>query len=93
MKKLYIFTLPYCSFCKNLTTELQRKSISFTPIAVPDNRELFDNIKKQLGVSKLNAPVLFFRENNDGEGYIYEPAKDFQTVDDAITIIRNNIED
>lgn len=92
MKKLYIFTLPNCGFCRNLTMELKRNSISFIPIAVPDNRELYENMKKQLGVSKLNSPVLFFQENSDGEGYIYEPAKDFQTIEEAIIIIKNNIE-
>lgn len=91
MKKAFIFTSQGCLFCAMVKSGLKNESIPFTEIDIAENKDLWDNVKKQIGGAEFYTPTIFIQEESNGEGYVYVPKKDFQSSNDAIAIIKNNI--
>lgn len=91
MKKAFIFTAKGCLFCAMMKSGLERQSIPFTEIDIAENSELWSNVIKQIGGTEFYTPTIFIQEGPSGEGYIYTPNRDFQSSDDAIELIKNNI--
>ena len=75
--------------CAELKRRLTEDSISFHDIEITRNRELWDQILAQIGHDAL--PTVFIQTDEDGNGLVYTPGRDFQDLDEIIEIIKNNI--
>lgn len=91
MKNVFIFTSYGCLFCAMVKSGLKNESIPFTEIDIKENEELWGNVMKQLGGTEFYTPTIFIQEENNEDGYVYVPKRDFQTSNDAIALIKNNI--
>ena len=56
MKKIIVYTLPYCGHCKALKAFLSRKNIEFKDINVDENNEAAEEIIGRTGQSEF--PVI-----------------------------------
>ena len=84
MKKLYVFTLKTCQRCLTLKNRLNEEGISYQEIDTIENNILWSQVVEQTKVTVV--PTLFVADQNDEdtEGYVYVPGKDFDTDDDLI---------
>ena len=56
MKKIIVYTLPYCGHCKALKAFLSRKNIEFEDINVDENNEAAEEIIARTGQNEF--PVI-----------------------------------
>ena len=89
MKHLAIFTLNGCRLCAELKNRLNELSISFHDIEITKNRELWNEMLAQIGHDAL--PTVFIQTDDEGNGLVYTPGRDFQDLDEIIEIIKKNI--
>jgi len=89
MNQLAIFTLNGCSHCTELKNKLREQSIFFHDIEITKNRELWEKIVEQTGEDIL--PTVFIQTDDEGNGLVYTPGRDFQDIGEIIQIIKNNI--
>lgn len=89
MNRIAVFTLNSCRLCAELKNRLNELSISFHDIEITRNRELWDTILSQTGHDSL--PTVFIQTDDEGNGLVYTPGRDFQDLDEIIEIIKKNI--
>lgn len=89
MKQLAIFTLNGCAMCFELKRRLTEESIHFHDIEITKNRAIWEQILSQTGEDSL--PTVFIQTDNEGNGLVYTPGRDFQDIDEIIEIIKKNI--
>lgn len=89
MNQLAIFTLNGCAHCTELKNKLREQSIFFHDIEIGKNRDLWKKIVSQTGYDIL--PTVFIQTDEEGNGLVYTPGRDFQDIDEIIEIIKNNI--
>jgi glutaredoxin len=89
MKAIYVFTLNSCGHCQGLKKDLAKASIEFSDIEITKNKDIWEEIIRQTGLDIL--PTVFIQEGNGGGGTVYTPGRDFQTNEEIIKIIKNNI--
>lgn len=72
MKKILIYTTPYCPFCLRAKNLLNKKKINFTEIDLTKNPEKFEEmIKKSNGARTV--PQIFADDTHIGDcDYIHE---------------------
>ena len=72
MKKVKIYTTPYCPFCKRAKQLLKGKNIDFKEIDLSEEPEKFDEmIKKSNGARTV--PQIFVNDTHIGDcDYIHE---------------------
>jgi len=87
MKEIMIFTLNGCVHCAELKRKLNELSIPFHDIEITKNRKIWDSVKAQTGYDTL--PTIFIQTDNQGNGVVYTPGRDFQNDDEIIEIIKN----
>ena len=89
MKHLAVFTLNTCPLCLLLKKKLRDNSIDFHDIEITKNRELWDDVLSQTGHDAL--PTVYIQTDEQGNGVVYTPGRDFQDLDEIMEIIKNNI--
>jgi glutaredoxin len=89
VKSIYVFTLNNCPYCQELKDKLNESSISFHDVEISKNKELWQSIVVQTGYDLL--PSVFIRNENDIDGLIYTPGRDFQDLNEIIEIIKSII--
>jgi glutaredoxin len=89
MKTIVVFTLNGCIRCSELKAKLKEQNIAFHDIEITKNSKLWNGVVAQTGHDVL--PTVFIPEDGEGNGLVYNPGRDFQTVDEIIEIIKNNI--
>jgi glutaredoxin len=89
MKTIAIFTLNGCVHCAELKEKLNELTIPFHDIEISKNRPIWEKIIAQTGYDLL--PTIFISTDNEGNGLVYTPGRDFQSINDVIEIIKNNI--
>lgn len=89
MPVVYVFTLNGCVHCADLKKQLSEESIPFHDIEITKNREIWNSVISQTGHDIL--PTVFIQKGDDGSGTIYTPGRDFQSNEEIIKIIKNNI--
>ena len=72
MKKILIYTTPYCPFCLRAKDLLNKKKINFTEVDLIKNPEKFDEmIKKSKGARTV--PQIFVDDTHIGDcDYIHD---------------------
>lgn len=89
MKQIAVFTLNNCPLCFSLKNKLKESSIPFHDIEITKNRGLWDEVLSQTGLDAL--PTVYIQSDEEGNGVVYTPGRDFQDVDEIIEIIKENI--
>ena len=86
MIKVIVFTMDGCSHCLSLKTELLKESIPFREIEITKNRKLWEQVVDQ--VDQDYVPTVFIQEDDEGNGSIFLPERDFQDNNEIINIIK-----
>jgi glutaredoxin len=86
--EIYIFTLNSCLHCAELKRKLAESNIEFHDVEITKNRNLWESVKAQTGYDIL--PTIFIQTDEQGNGTVYTPGRDFQNDEEIIQIIRNN---
>lgn len=86
MKKVMVFTLEGCAFCKALKSELTRLGVDFAEVEVKHNPEIWAQVTSQVGQANLPSVYLL---TNGNEGNIYIPQKHFNSQEEIVDIIQN----
>jgi glutaredoxin len=84
-----IFTLNGCAHCAELKEKLKELAIPFHDIEITKNRPIWETVITQTGYDLI--PTIFISTDNEGNGLVYTPGRDFQSIDDIIEIIKSNI--
>lgn len=88
MKVIYIFTINGCIHCSELKRKLKELSIQFHDVEITKNQKMWEAVKTQTGYDIL--PTVFIQTDNEGNGLVYTPGRDFKDVDEIIEIIKKN---
>jgi len=86
---IIIFTLNGCSHCDELKESLSELSIPFHDIEISLNKNIWDKVVSQTGYNVL--PTVFIPSDNEGNGNIYVPGRDYQDKNDIIEKIKSHI--
>ena len=89
MKQLAIFTLNGCVFCRDLKLKLTTEGIHFHDVEITKNPEIWKQILSQTEDDAL--PTVFIQTDNEGNGLVYTPGRDFYDLDEIVEIIKKNI--
>ena len=72
MKKITIYTTPYCPFCIRAKQLLKNKNIKFQEIDLSEEPDQFDEMSKKSNGART-APQIFVDDTNIGDcDYIHE---------------------
>jgi len=88
--KIYLFTLNGCEHCTELKQKLDNLSIIYHDVEITRNRKIWNLI-----VDKTNndvVPSVFIQRDNDDNGLIYIPGRDFLEIDEIVEIIKKSLE-
>lgn len=88
-KKLIIFTLNGCGFCKNIKQKLNDELISFTEYEINQYPDLWEQVVNQTNSEYL--PTIFIKEENSTTGEVFCPIKDFDNEEDILNIVKKNL--
>lgn len=86
MKTILVFTLNGCTHCNELKEKLNELNIIFHDIEITKNRNLWESIIYQTGYDVL--PTIFIQTDNEGNGLVYTPGRDFQDINEIVEIIK-----
>lgn len=89
MNEVAVFTLNGCRMCSALKQRLKNENIRFHDIEITLNRDLWKQILEQTKEDAL--PTVFIQTDNEGNGLVYSPGRDFQDIEEIVEIIQNNI--
>ena len=89
MKPLAIFTLNGCALCQELKRRLKEEDLHFHDIEITKNPDIWETIKGQTGEDIL--PTVFIQTDSQGNGLVYTPGRDFDSIDEITEIIKKNI--
>jgi len=89
MNPLAIFTLNGCALCQELKRRLKEETIHFHDVEITKNPDIWETIKGQTGEDIL--PTVFIQTDAQGNGLVYTPGRDFDSIDEIIEIIKKNI--
>ena len=89
MNSIIVFTLNGCGHCKLLKKRLGNLSIPYVEIEVSENETIWKQVVEQTGHDVL--PTVFIKKNNDDDGFVYVPGRDYQNEDEIIEIIKTYI--
>jgi glutaredoxin-related protein len=83
---IIIFSLNGCGHCANLKKRLTGLEIPFQDIEINSNREIWNQVVSQTGHNTL--PTVFIKKENDENGPVYVPGRDFNGEDEIVEIIK-----
>ncbi len=84
-KKLILFTLVDCHYCENLKNRLIELSIPYNEIEINENPEIWNEVLRE--IEHELVPTVFIADTNVEEGYIYIPTIDYQSEEEIVQII------
>lgn len=89
MNPVAIFTLNGCALCQELKRRLKEDKVHFHDIEITKNPDIWETIKEQTGEDIL--PTVFIQTDSQGNGLVYTPGRDFDSINEIIEIIKKNI--
>jgi len=75
--------------CLALKDRLTKEEIHFHDIEVSLNPDLWKQILTQVDDDAL--PTVFIQTDNEGNGLVYSPGRDFHDIDEIVDIIQDSI--
>lgn len=88
-KTITLLTSDDCFHCHDLKENLKKLNISFDEIEVNNNFDFWDRFIEENGCDIV--PVVLIREKKGVKQKIFLPEKDYNSNEEAITIIKKNI--
>lgn len=89
MKRLVVFTMNGCPHCEELKEELKQENLDYTEYEIFEHPFIWDQIVKETGNEYL--PTIFIQTDDEGNGLVFVPEKDFNTKEELMNIIKTNI--
>lgn len=89
MNTIVIFTLNGCGHCQSLKKRLNEISIPYTEIEIVANEAIWTQVVRQTGHDVI--PTVFIKKENDENGPVYVPGRDYQTEDEIVEIIKTYV--
>lgn len=89
MNTIVIFTLNGCSHCQSLKKRLRDLSIPYTEIEIGANEDIWTQVVRQTGEDVI--PTVFIKKENDEDGPVYVPGRDYQDEDEIVEIIKTYV--
>ena len=86
MKKLYVFTIDNCNFCKNLKDLLLNENIDYFELNIKDNQNIWNEVKTQTGYDLL--PTIYITQEGKNEGLIFVPMRDYKDNNQCLELIK-----
>jgi glutaredoxin len=87
--KILIFSLNGCGYCQQLKSKLNDNSIPYQDIEITKNKPIWDQVVSQTGQNFL--PTIFIQKDNEGNGSVFTPEKDFKSIEDAVELIKEQL--
>ena len=87
--KIIIFTMDGCIHCKSLKKRLRVDSIPYVEVDIDNNQDLWNDVVNQTGHNVV--PSIYIQKDENENGPIYIPGKDFEDEDEIVKIIRTYI--
>jgi glutaredoxin len=88
-KTITLLTSDDCFYCQDLKERLIKLNIYFDEIEVNKNFDFWNRFINENGCDAV--PVILIREKKGVKQKIFLPEKDYNSNDEAITIIKKNI--
>lgn len=88
-KTITLLTSDDCFHCQDLKENLKKLNISFDEIEVNKNFDFWNKFIDENGCDIV--PVVLIREKKGVKQKIFLPEKDYNSNEEAIIIIKNNI--
>lgn len=89
MNTIVIFTLNGCGHCQSLKKRLNDISIPYTEIEIGANEEIWTQVVRQTGEDVI--PTVFIKKNDNEDGPVYVPGRDYQNEDEIVEIIKTYV--
>lgn len=89
MNTIVIFTLNGCGHCQSLKKRLDDISIPYTEIEIGANEEIWKQVVRQTGEDVI--PTVFIKKNDNEDGPVYVPGRDYQNEDEIVEIIKTYV--
>lgn len=89
MNTIVIFTLNGCGHCQSLKKRLNDISIPYTEIEIGANEEIWKQVVRQTGEDVI--PTVFIKKNDNEDGPVYVPGRDYQNEDEIVEIIKTYV--
>lgn len=86
MKKVVIFTMDSCPYCLNLKNNLNNLNIDFVEMDIHENKVFWGYIVKQ--VNDDVVPMVFLGKDDEDEGEIYVPGRDYNEESEIVEIVK-----
>jgi glutaredoxin len=88
-KTITLLTSDDCFYCQDLKDKLEKLNISFDEIEVNKNFDFWNRFIDENGCDTV--PIILIREKKGVKQKIFLPERDYNSNDEAITIIKRNI--
>lgn len=88
--KLIVFTMKTCGACKFLKKKLKQTNIEFLDVDIDEFQQLWDKVVEQ--TNNDYVPTVYIVKENQDEGIIFSPGRDYDDPDDLIKKILDNLE-
>lgn len=89
MNKIVIFTLNGCGHCEDLKNHLKEIEIDFVELEINEHNEVWYEVVSQTGYDLL--PSIFISNEENDDGPIFVPERDFKSRDECVNIIKQYI--
>lgn len=89
MNTIVIFTLNGCGHCQSLKKRLDDILIPYTEIEIGANEEIWTQVVRQTGEDVI--PTIFIKKNDNEDGPVYVPGRDYQNEDEIVEIIKTYV--
>ena len=88
-KRLIVFTLNGCGFCKSIKQKLKDNSISFTEYEINEYPDLWEQVVSQTNSDYL--PTFFIKDGDNINGEVFCPKKDFNDEEEILNILKEKL--
>ena len=89
MKHIVVFTMDGCPHCGDFKEMLVKENIEFVEADIDENKEEYDMFVKI--TENEYVPAIMIVNETDREAKFLAPDRDFQDLDEAISIIKTII--
>ncbi len=79
-----VFSMKGCPHCDNLKNKLRENNIDFIELDVDEHEELYEKFSKKVDNEFLPAVLI--------ERTAFVPDKSFQTIDEAVDLVKNHLQ-
>lgn len=89
---LVLFTMKGCPFCDMLKNSLKEEKIFFVDRDINDYKDEYEMFIKSVGGNEfVPAFMIIETDGKNAKSEFYAPERDFNTIEDGVKIIKENL--